>query len=43
MDVDTITLIHTRSHIHEFNDGRSTIQNNFVHTTNQNIHNCHLN
>jgi len=27
----------------EFNDGGLTIQNDFAHTTNQNILNCHVN
>jgi len=27
----------------ELNDGRLTIQNNFVHTTNHNIQNYHIN
>jgi len=27
----------------EFNDSGLTVQNNFAHTTNQNILNCHIN
>jgi len=27
---------------YEFNGAESTVQNNFAHTTNQNIKNCHI-